>query len=653
MKKVVCYGLASDKKKVIKGLMKFGTMEISDFYKQTDVSPFRDKIESLYDVDKFRSYDEKKSKAQNAVEIINKYCQIKEPLFMVKTKVTDSELSDFRNISDRMQTDVDNVLEINDQINALKESINKKEQELIFLEPWKGYGLPLEVTGTKDTNIVLGTVPKEKSTDELRRKIDEEISQAELNLISEDKELKYISLVVIKDKFKELLDLLKDNGFTQLSFKDYSKTVREHMDGLRGDIKKNRQLIDMLLKEINTYSNKLDSIKMYFDYLNIMTEEERIKEKLIKTKKVIFITGWIPERAQLDCQKVLDENNFEYEFLDPDEEDEIPVILENNRFFSSFEGITEMYSLPDYRGFDPTSLYAIFYAVFFGIMLSDAGYGLIMAITCFTILKKYELEGAAKKMIKLFLWCGVSTTFWGAMFGGWFGDIVSVVSKNFIGKEIILKPLWFNPIDEPIKLLIFSLALGVVHIFLGMGIKAYMQIRDGKILDAIFDQGFWYILIIGAIIWAGSGSIYPEAAPIGKWMFISGLIGLLLTGGRHNKGIGKIVGGLASVYNITGYLSDILSYSRLLALGLATGVIAQVVNTMGGLFGGSVIGAILLLTIFIFGHSLNFAINALGSYVHASRLQYIEFFSKFYEDGGEAFTPFERKTKYIKIVDEK
>ena len=311
-----------------------------------------------------------------------------------------------------------------------------------------------------------------------------------------------------------------------------------------------------------------------------------------------------------------------------------------------------MYSLPDYRGFDPTSIFALFYAVFFGIMLSDAGYGIIMAAGCFTVLRKFNLEGNTYKMVKLFFYCGISTTIWGALFGGWFGDIVAVFTRTFLGTEIAVAPIWFNPLDDPMKMLIFSLALGIIHLFTGMAIKAYMQIKEGHWFDALCDEGFWYITIIGLIAWLGGGMVLPSAVAVGKWMTIIGAAGLLLTGGRHNKGFGKITGGLSNIYNITSYMSDILSYARLLALGLATGVIAQVVNTLGSLFGGGIGGLIALVIIFLLGHTLNLAINVLGAFIHSSRLQYVEFFGKFYEDGGEPFDPFRKKTKYIKIEQE-
>ena len=382
-------------------------------------------------------------------------------------------------------------------------------------------------------------------------------------------------------------------------------------------------------------------------------EKQKNKTKLLKTAKTFLLEGWVPERLVEKAKKILDENDCYYVFRDPLDDEEVPVLMENSKFITPFESVTEMYSLPAYRGFDPAKIFAAFYVVFFGIMLSDAAYGIIMAIACFVILKKYDLEGMAQKLITLFLYCGISTTFWGALFGGWFGDIATVVARIFFGVEFAIKPIWFNPMDDPIKLLIFSIALGIVHLFTGMGIKSYIQIKEGKWFDALCDQGFWIITITGICAWLGGSMILPALTNIGMYMAIAGLVGLLLTGGRHNKGIGKVIGGLSSVYDITSYLSDILSYSRILALGLATGVIAQVVNTMGSIFGGGILGAILLLIIFIFGHTLNIAINVLGAYVHTCRLQYVEFFGKFYMDGGEPFEPMGQKTKYIRVMKDK
>jgi V/A-type H+-transporting ATPase subunit I len=239
------------------------------------------------------------------------------------------------------------------------------------------------------------------------------------------------------------------------------------------------------------------------------------------------------------------------------------------------------------------------------------------------------------------------------MFGGYFGDFIPVAAKTLFNKDIVVNAVWFNPIQEPMTLLVFSLILGAIHLFVGMGIKAYILIKDGRPVDALCDIFLWYVLLIGLVLFGIGGSVSAGLAIAGKYMSIVGALGILFTAGRAKKGIvGKLLGGLGSLYGITSYLSDVLSYSRLLALGLATGVISQVINTLGSMAGGGIGGAIVMLVAFVIGHTFNLAINVLGTFVHASRLQYVEFFGKFFEGGGIAFNPFNKKTKYVEIIKE-
>ena len=318
----------------------------------------------------------------------------------------------------------------------------------------------------------------------------------------------------------------------------------------------------------------------------------------------------------------------------------MPILLKQNSLTEPFQAITDLYSTPSVNDIDPTPFLAPFYFIFFGLMLSDAAYGLILSVGSFILLKHYRLEGMMKRLVKMFMFCGISTFFWGVLFGGWFGDMFGI------------SPAWFNPVEEPMTLLVFSLILGGIHIFVGMGLKAYILLRNGQAIDAICDIFLWYFLLIGIVVFALGSSIAPIATEIGKWMSIIGAVGIVLTGGRSKKGIGKITGGLGSLYGITSYLSDVLSYSRLLALGLATGVVSQVINTLGKMVGGGVIGVIVMIVVFIIGHVFNLAINTLGTFVHSSRLQYVEFFGKFFDGGGTPFNPFSRKTKYVEILKE-
>ncbi len=394
----------------------------------------------------------------------------------------------------------------------------------------------------------------------------------------------------------------------------------------------------------------ISDIECVYDDILIKRDRAKAVGDMVNTKKVFCMDGWLPTDKSDEIRKLFDKYGCYYEISEPIKSDETPILLKNSKFATPFEAVTEMYSLPLATEVDPTPLLAPFYFIFFGMMLSDAAYGIILALGCFIVLKKFKLEGVMKKMVSLFFLCGISTFFWGAMFGGWFGDFIPVFTKTFFGREVAVNPVWFDPLQEPMKLLVFSLILGAIHLFVGMGVQGYMLIKDGKPWDALFDIGLWYLLLIGLVLFGVGGSLTPIVALIGKWMSIIGAAGIVITGGRNKKGFGKITGGLGSLYGVTGYLSDVLSYSRLLGLGLATGVVAKVVNILGSLAGNGIVGLIVFIVVFLIGTVFNIAINSLGAYVHSCRLQYVEFLGKFYTGGGKPFEPFIGNTKFVKIV---
>ena len=269
----------------------------------------------------------------------------------------------------------------------------------------------------------------------------------------------------------------------------------------------------------------------------------------------------------------------------------------------------------------------------------------------------------------MFFYCGISTAFWGVMFNSYFGDIIPIVADTFFGKTVTIPALWFVPLDDPMKLLLFSFLFGIIHLFAGLAIKGYMLLRDKQYMDFFCSVVLWYALLIGLILillptdifasMAGTTIYFPAwLKAVSKWMAIGGAVGIVLMSARDNKNFAlRIALGAYDLYGASSWLSDVLSYSRLLALGLATGVIASVINTMdamlAGALGGGILAAIVFAIIFVVGHTLNLAINLLGAYVHTNRLQFVEFFGKFYEGGGKAFAPFSAsKTKYIKFKEE-
>ncbi|MDD4503313.1 MAG: V-type ATPase 116kDa subunit family protein, partial [Clostridiaceae bacterium] len=388
-----------------------------------------------------------------------------------------------------------------------------------------------------------------------------------------------------------------------------------------------------LKKQAEGMVSEIGFLEILFDLFSIEKDKSSVVKDFGKTDKTFILYGWIPERFSDAMTKLLDgiTDRYTLQFEDPDEEDDIPVLLDNPAVVKPLEMITEQYSLPNPRSIDPNPIMAPFFIVFFGMMITDAAYGIIMAIVTGLILKKYKLTGGIKKMMGLMFLGGISAFIWGGIFGGWFGDLIKI------------KAWWFNPLEEPLKMLIFCLIIGIIQLYTGFLLQAYKSIRVGNYMDAFYDQGLWLLLLTGLMFMA-----LPPLAVAGKYMAIIGAAGTVLMSARTEKNIAKrLVSGVLSLYNVTGFLGDVLSYSRLFALGLATGVIAQVFNSMGIMMSGSLIGKLFMVVFLIVGHTFNLALAVLGAYVHSSRLQYVEFFGKFFEGEGKAFDPLRIKTKYI------
>lgn len=651
MKRLSVIGLDTKKEKVLSKLMDLGIVQITEDKRELDNE---NQTSSLLKEENFRAteLENEISDVSLVLETLEQYSKEKQPLFFTRRIMSNKSFLNQMKKRDAIMGNVRGVLRLREELHKLQEEKNRNEGELLSLMPWLKCDLPLNIKKTKYTDIEMGIVPTTIDIETLKKRLEEKSENFYLSEVNRDKDFIYLVLVTMKKDTEELMNLMKQSGFNPVTFRYFRGTAEESNLQIEKAISANQRDIKKVeAKFAGRYGEKWD-IECLHDFLVMERDRELAKIGLLRTKKTFSFQGWLPEKALDKVKKVLDQSECYYEFRDPKEDEEVPVLLHNGSFAYPFEAVTDMYSLPAYRGIDPTSIFAIFYAIFFGIMLSDAGYGLVITIATYVILKKFKIEGMTYKMVKMFFYCGISTIFWGALFGGWFGDFPKVAGEIiFRTNDLGVKPIWFDPIKDPIKLLLFSLALGIIHMFIGMGLKAKMLISEGKWLDAVGEVFSWYFVITGGILYFAGGNYSKEVALAGEILAVIGAILLLVLGGRGKKGFGRILGGFGALYNVTGYASDILSYSRLLALGLATGVIAQVVNTIGSLAGPGIIGTIVLLIVFVIGHTFNLGINALGAFVHTSRLQYIEFFGKFYEDGGEEFEPFMKNTKYIKLVD--
>lgn len=540
------------------------------------------------------------------------------------------------------------VLALDRDRNEEKAQIARLAQRRAALSSYMAFDAALSTQGTSRTAALLGTLPQPMSAEEVEALFAdvEGITGVHVEVLETSREQTSVFFLCLKPELDKVEEILRARGFTRPPFALPQRTPEEELAHIARREEARSKTIAEIEEKIAAFAPSRKKWELLYDYYMMRKTKYEAIAYLGETNRTFLIEGWVPQRGVEKLEKGLASFTAHLELVEPREGETAPILFENNRVVSSFETVTEMYSMPGPEDVDPNPLFTPFYIVFFGMMLSDAAYGVVVSLVTGLLLLKGKLEGNLKKMVRMFFFCGLSTVFWGAMFGSWFGNIVNVVSSNFFGTEVAIAPLWFDPVKDPVTLLIFSLGLGVVHIFVGMGIKFVNLCRHGHWLDAIFDVGFWYLLLIGLILMLvplGLGDIPMIMAAVGA-------VGLLLTQGRAKKNFfKKITGGLGALYNITGYLSDVLSYSRLLALGLATGVIATVFNTMGASFGSGILGALVLLIVFVIGHTINILINLLGAYVHTNRLQYVEFFGKFYEGGGRAFVPFKSSTKFNRM----
>ena len=555
------------------------------------------------------------------------------------------------------------------EISECSGNILKNENQKESLVPWMNLDVPMSFTGTDKTAAFIGSVQgvcDEAQVYALIKEKTEGIEELSVTVLSSESDMTNIFVLCLKEAREKVESALRSLGFAKppQAVLGVPKKVAEDLDR---DTEKQKTEIERLKKGIEEYSGSREDLRVVSDYYRTRAEKYRLLGTIPQTRKAFFIEGWVPAESAEAVAKLLTEKyGAVVDYEEKKEGETEPTLLRNNKFSRNYEPVLASYGLPQHGKVDPTTIMSFFYMFFFGMMLSDAGYGLLMVIGCGIALLKFpRMAQGMKKMITMFFWCGVSTVFWGIMFGGFFGDVIDVVAKTFFGYtgDKIVKPLWFDPLTSPMRLLIWCMLFGIIHLFFGLGIKGYQYLKDGDIVGFVSDIIAWYAFLIGLILMLLPTDLFaniaqmqfnfpPFVAPLAKGLAIGGMVVILLMSGRANKNWGlRIALGAYDIYGVTSWLSDALSYSRLLALGLATGVIASVINTMAAMVGEGkgIIGLIIFFIIFIIGSVLNFAINLLGAYVHTNRLQYVEFFGKFYDGGGEPFEPFETKTKYIEF----
>lgn len=644
MHKLSLISLEKQKEQLIDTLMKLGVVEINTLDPQSLDDEYSKMIANDGDEQLVLEIESNMAKIKAAIDYLGKYDNRKKGLFDSKSQIEVEKYQDVINNQNDIWNVVTQIGKLDGELVALRAEENRTENLIASLEPWKSLDMEVDTPSTRNVTFLTGTIPAMVNVENLEQELYAAVPESYLEVINSDRDQSYLFVTYYSKREEEAMGLLKGYGFSKVVFKELTGTIGENIAKAKETLKTIWVRRDEIEKRIAAFADEIESLEVLYDHYAIQRDRAKVLERLVRTDKTFMLEGWLPaQESERVKQEILKQYDCLLEIIEPKKGEQHPILLKNHPLVEPFEIITEMYSLPNANELDPNPYMAPFYFLLFGIMIGDAAYGIILALATGYVIMKFKPQGMAGKLLKLIFLGGISTFFWGALFGSWLGDLVYVVT----GGAYTIPPLWFNPMDDPMKMLIFSFAFGAVHIFVGMGLKAYMLIRDGKPLDALFDIGAWYLIIPGLVMMFAGGTI----GTIGKYTAIVGALMIVLTAGRAEKNIfKKLTSGLGSLYGISGYLSDILSYSRLLALGLATGVIASVINTIGTLFGFNLFGILVLTVMLIIGTIFNIAINALGAYVHASRLQYVEFFGKFFEGGGKAFQPFKIKTKFIKLI---
>ena len=637
MKKLRICGVSEEQTQLIRQLQLLGSVEIGAPCTLTDTQGVQ-----VFCAGDGKSADallRTSARLTSALETLKHYETKKGGLFAARPEKTIGELFSDEAYAAALDT-AQAVLDAQDARSRLAAEKSRLTAVRESFVPWQQLPLPLETLGTQHTRILLGTVPAQTDLEALRAKVFEAADEVQLEQISADQQSLYLLVFVHKCAAEAVGAALREAGFALTTFDGVQGTAAENIRRTDEAIAACEQQDAEKLAELTALAEQKSALQLAFDRCTQEISKAQAADRLVHSEKTFCLGGWVPCEDVGKLEALLSGFCCAWELTDPAPEEypDVPVKLKNNKLTWPLNMVTEMYSLPAYDGVDPNPLMAPFFILFYGIMMADMGYGLLMILASIIITKKSRPKGTSGQMFGLMFSCGISTFLMGALTGGFFGDflpqLVGIIDPNTTFKAL---PSLFTPLDDTITILIGAMALGFVQIVTGMAISFVEKIKKGQIMDAIWEELTWWIVFAG---------IACMALGVTNIVLYVGLAMVVVGSGWSAKGFGKVTAIFGSVYNhVTGYFGDILSYSRLMTLMLAGSVIASVFNTLGAIPGNVVI----FLIVSMLGNGLNFALNLLSCYVHDLRLQCLEYFGKFYKDGGRPFKPLAINTKYVDI----
>lgn len=661
MSRIRIYGLESERERLLETLMWSGAIQLEDATAeaggaQPDAAASGDSVapglslRRIDDAGAVHDADALVGESAAALAVLDRHAPVKRGMFSVRRSVDVSGQNDCLARREPILEAVRAIRRTEEGLTGLKAEEVRIQGRLAFLRPWLGIGVDLSRESTRSTVIQAGTLPAKQDAGALEAGMQAVAPASLLVAHATEGDVQYCVAVWHAAESAEAQRVLKEAGWNRVAWPE-SGTPDVVADEL------NRRLAEIetekaeRIAQITACAGSREEIEAFHDAMLMERDRLAARSRIAATGRAFLVTGWIPEDAVGRLTQRLDRDfTCHVETEAPDDEAEIPVLVRNNGITEAIRPVMDMYGAPSAREIDPNFLTLPFFAIFFGLIMGDAGYGLILTAGAAIVLRKFKLEAGTRQFAKLILFCGIATMFWGVLFGSFFG--IEALSKY---------ALWFSPGEAggTERLMSWCLLFGIIHLFTGLGMKAANLIRKRHFLDALCDVGFPYVMFTGfamTVLPYVPGLDPAMTAPIsatGLYVFIVGTSLVVLTAGRKSKSLfGKIFGGLPRLYDIVGFLGDTLSYMRLLALCLAGGILGGLINGMASDLGNIVARILGGTVLLLFGHSINFAMSVLGAFVHSCRLQYLEFFSKFLEGGGKPFRPFGPRTQYTVMKQE-
>ena len=641
MKKFTLFAFEAGRKRLLEELQRFGYVNFSksdpieefDYLKDVEVSTVGN------------NYVEESTRIKWMIDYVGRFVEKEKGLSALKKGpivYTFNELEKEANSYDYI-TDFNELSEISKKIDSNNQKITAIDNSIKEISPWKSIKEPIEdLNSFRKLKFIMGYLPT-KSLEKFRTSIIDLKSTyfEEIDIVGRNS---YCIIFTNQLEKEAIYENLRLNSFSEVNL-EIKGVVSEEIQRLEDEKKILEEENSKLTDEIKKFTVNLQKMQSVYEYYQNLSLRNTVVSNFKATDKLDIIQGYIPADKENNFKELLEKLSASKVYLEIEDakkdDPDVPIILKNNKIASLFESVTKMYALPKYDEVDPTFILSIFYWVFFGMMVADFAYGLILFVGSGIALMTLKFNDSTKKFLKFFFALSFSTMIWGLIYGSAFGDLITLPTQILDSSKDFM------------TVLMLSLAFGGVHLAFGLGMKAYVLIKNGNPMDAFYDVFLWYLTLTTVIlVIVGKVITLPSIVnTIAFYGMIVGMLGIIAFGARDSKSIaGRIAGGLYSLYGITSYIGDFVSYLRLMALGLAGGFIAVAINIIVKmLVGGGIVGIIFGVIVFVFAQLFNIFLSFLSAYVHTSRLMYVEFFSKFYEGGGKAFKKFRSENKYIEV----